>query len=216
MVKHNNVLANVHLRKHWTKFVKTWFNQPARKHRRAISRQAKATRIFPRPLEKLRPIVHAQTRKYNAKLRYGRGFTLQELAKAKITPRFARTVGIAVDHRRQDTSEETLQLNTQRLESYKSKLILFPRRAGKPKKGEIADSTAEKLKSADAEKQNTSKHLLGKPQPQLREKAQKITKEMQTFKAYGKLKQLAVIKKYKGKREKRAKEQAEKDALEKK
>jgi hypothetical protein len=39
---------------------------------------------------------------------------------------------------------------------------------------------------------------------------------MQTFKAYRKLKQLAVIKKYKGKREKRAKEQAEKDALEKK
>jgi large subunit ribosomal protein L13e len=99
-MKHNNVLANVHLRKHWSKFVKTWFNQPARKHRRAISRQVKATGIFPRPMEKLRPIVHAQTRKYNAKLRYGRGFSHAELAKAKITARFARTIGIAVDHRR--------------------------------------------------------------------------------------------------------------------
>ena len=110
-MKHNNTLANIHLRKHWSKFVKTWFNQPARKHRRAISRQTKAASVFPRPLEKLRPIVHGQTRKYNSKLRYGRGFTLQELAKAKLTRRFARTIGIAVDHRRQDTSEETLQLN---------------------------------------------------------------------------------------------------------
>jgi large subunit ribosomal protein L13e len=80
--------------------VKTWFNQPARKQRRALARSAKAARSFPRPLEKLRPIVHAQTRKYSSKLRYGRGFTLQELQKAKISPRFARTVGIAVDHRR--------------------------------------------------------------------------------------------------------------------
>lgn len=111
MVKHNNVLANVHLRKHWTKFVKTWFDQPARKTRRAIARRTKAASIFPRPVEKLRPIVHCPTRKYNSKLRYGRGFTLQELKKAKLTPQFAQTIGITVDHRRQDTSEETLQLN---------------------------------------------------------------------------------------------------------
>ncbi len=111
MVKHNNMLANVHLRKHWGRFVKTWFNQPARKQRRAITRQTKAAKVFPRPLEKLRPIVHAPTRRYNSKLRYGRGFTLQELQKAKLTRPFAQSVGIAVDHRRQDTSEETLQAN---------------------------------------------------------------------------------------------------------
>lgn len=58
MVKHNNVLANVHLRKHWARFVKTWFNQPARKQRRVIARQTKAAKVFPRPLEKLRPVVH--------------------------------------------------------------------------------------------------------------------------------------------------------------
>jgi large subunit ribosomal protein L13e len=111
MVKHNNVLPNIHLRKHMQRFVKTWFNQPARKHRRAIARQEKATKIFPRPLEKLRPVVHSLTRKYNSKLRYGRGFTLQEIKKAGLTPKFARTIGIAVDHRRQDTSEESLQMN---------------------------------------------------------------------------------------------------------
>ena len=134
MVKHNYQLPNVHLRKHWSRFVRTWFNQPARKIRRNLARNAKAARTFPRPLEKLRPVVHCQTRKYNSKLRYGRGFTLQELSAAKISRQFARTIGIAVDHRRQDTSEEALQSNVQRLESYKSKLILFPRRADKPKK----------------------------------------------------------------------------------
>jgi hypothetical protein len=47
-------------------------------------------------------------------------------------------------------------------------LILFPRRADKPKKGEINDSTAEKLKSAEAGKQNTEKHILGKLKPKAR------------------------------------------------
>jgi large subunit ribosomal protein L13e len=111
MVKHNNMLQNIHLRKHWARFVKTWFNQPARKLRRSQVRSAKAAATFPRPLEKLRPIVHCQTRKYGSKLRYGRGFTLQEIRAAKLTPQFARTVGIATDHRRQDTSEEALQVN---------------------------------------------------------------------------------------------------------
>lgn len=190
MVKHNNVLPNVHLRKHWQRFVKSWFNQPARKQRRLLARQAKAAKIFPRPLEKLRPIVHSSTRKYNAKLRYGRGFTLQELKAAKVSPQFAQTVGISVDHRRQDVSEEGLQLNVQRLESYKSKLILFPRRADKPKKGDIHDATADKLKSAEAGKQNIHKHVIAKPARKLREAAQKITKEQRDTKVYRKLRQL--------------------------
>lgn len=199
------------MRKHWGRFVKTWFNQPARKLRRSQARAAKAAAIFPRPLEKLRPIVHCQTRRYASKVRYGRGFTLQEIRKAGLTPQFARTVGIAVDHRRQDTSEETLLVNVQRLESYKSKLILFPRREGKFKKGEIADSTADKLKSAEAEKQNVSKHLIEKPERKLKEKAQKITKEQKDLKVFRKLRQLRVNKHYKGQREKRAKELAEKE-----
>jgi large subunit ribosomal protein L13e len=196
--------------------VKTWFNQPARKQNRALARQAKAAKLFPRPLEKLRPLVHSSTRKYNSKLRYGRGFTLQELAQAKISPRFAQTVGITVDYRRQTVSEEALQLNAQRLESYKSKLILFPRRADKPKKGDIHDATADKLKSAETAKQNVTKHVLDKPAPKLREAAQKITEEQKKLRVYRKLRQLQVNQKYKGKREKRAKEAAEKEAESKK
>jgi len=190
--------------------VKTWFNQPARKKQRAMARAAKATATFPRPLQKLRPLVHSCTRKYNSKVRYGRGFSLAELKKAKLSPAFARSVGISVDSRRHDTSEETLQLNVQRLESYKSKLILFPRREEKYKKGEIPDSTADKLKSAEAEKQNKSKHLLEAPKRKLREKMMKITPEMKAFKAYRKLRLEQTNKKWKGRREKRAKEEAEK------
>jgi large subunit ribosomal protein L13e len=137
---------------------------------------------------------------------------LQELAKAKISPRFAQTVGISVDHRRQNTSEEALQLNAQRLESYKSKLILFPRRADKPKKGDIHDATADKLKSAESTKQNVTKHVLDKPARKVREAPQKITKDQKDLRVFRKLRQLQVNQKYKGKREKRAKEAAEKEA----
>lgn len=40
MVKHNNVVPNAHFKKHWQNYVKTWFNQPARKTRRRIGRAA--------------------------------------------------------------------------------------------------------------------------------------------------------------------------------
>lgn len=36
MVKHNNVVPNGHFKKHWQNYVRTWFNQPARKTRRRI------------------------------------------------------------------------------------------------------------------------------------------------------------------------------------
>ena len=36
MVKHNNVVPNGHFKKHWQNYVKTWFNQPARKTRRRV------------------------------------------------------------------------------------------------------------------------------------------------------------------------------------
>ena len=34
MVSHNNVIPNQHFKKKWQFYVKTWFNQPARKTRR--------------------------------------------------------------------------------------------------------------------------------------------------------------------------------------
>uniref|UniRef100_A0A804QYV6 60S ribosomal protein L13 n=1 Tax=Zea mays TaxID=4577 RepID=A0A804QYV6_MAIZE len=146
MVKHNNVIPNGHFKKHWQNYVKTWFNQPARKQRRRIARQKKAVKIFPRPTAgPLRPIVQCQTLKYNMKSRAGRGFTLEELKAAGIPKKLAPTIGISVDHRRKNKSLEGLQANVQRLKTYKAKLVIFPRRAHKVKAG---DSTPEELATA--------------------------------------------------------------------
>ena len=76
MPRHNNAITYAHLRKHWQKRVRTWFNQAARKRRRLDSRKEKKSTLFPRPLEKLRPLVRCQTVRYNRKIRQGRGFTL--------------------------------------------------------------------------------------------------------------------------------------------
>ncbi|KAL5724106.1 hypothetical protein ACHQM5_007408 [Ranunculus cassubicifolius] len=93
MVKHNNVVPNGHFKKHWQNYVKTWFNQPARKTRRRAARQKKAVKIFPRPTAgPLRPVVHGQTQKYNMKLRAGRGFSLEELKAAGIPKKLAPTI----------------------------------------------------------------------------------------------------------------------------
>merc|ERR1711872_141290 len=73
----------------WQNYVKTWFNQPARKIRRRQARVAKAARIAPRPLGKLQPVVHCPTYKYNVKVRAGKGFTLEELKAAGLSKDYA-------------------------------------------------------------------------------------------------------------------------------
>lgn len=123
----------------------TWFNQPARKVRRREARATKSTAVYPKPVTgALRPVVHAQSLRYNARVRFGRGFTQAELKGAGLTTKYAQTIGIAVDYRRTNRSAETLQANVQRLKLYKSKLVLFPLKSGKPKQG---DSPAEELAS---------------------------------------------------------------------
>ena len=76
MVKHNNVLPNVHLRKHWQKNVRVWLNQASRKKRRLNARRTKAAANAPRPLDNLKPAVRCQTIRYNHRLRMGRGKNL--------------------------------------------------------------------------------------------------------------------------------------------
>lgn len=132
----NSVLHANHFRKDWQRRVRTWFDQPGRKLRRRNARKAKATTLGVRPLTLLRPAVRAQTVRYNRKVREGRGFTLAELKSAGIGKKEARGVGIVVDHRRRNLSEEGKKLNVDRLEAYKQRLIVFPRKAGKVKKGD--------------------------------------------------------------------------------
>lgn len=201
--KRNNMVPNGHFHKDWQRYVKTWFNQPMRKKRRHATRVKKARVIAPRPVGgPVRPIVHCPTFRYNTKLRLGRGFTLEELKSAGIHKKEARTIGIAVDYRRKNRSVESLQQNVQRLKEYRSKLILFPRKLSKPKKG---DATAEEIKMAT--------QLQGVVMPiasQIRrEKARVPTEEEKSFNAFVTLRVARADARLWGKRQKKAKEAAE-------
>ena len=78
--RRNGVIPNAHFKKHWEKFVRTWYDQPGKKQKRRAVRNAKALAITPRPVSgAVRPIVRCQTFKYNTKVRAGRGFTSEEL-----------------------------------------------------------------------------------------------------------------------------------------
>mmetsp|Transcript_18695 Transcript_18695/g.38892 ORF Transcript_18695/g.38892 Transcript_18695/m.38892 type:complete len:214 (+) Transcript_18695:113-754(+) len=205
MVRHNNVVPNGHFHKWWARHVVTWFNQPGRKVRRRKARAAKAAATFPRPVAgALRPKVRAQTVRYNTKSRLGRGFTLEELKEAGIPAKVAATIGIAVDHRRKNKSLESLQDNVKRLKEYKSKLVLFPRKAGKPKKG---DSSRDECATAT---QDTGAVLmpLAAEKPELEMVA--VTADMKNFNAYQKLRVERANARIVGLRKKRAEEAAAK------
>ena len=120
-----------------------------------MKRREKASAIHPRPLKTLRPIVHKPTQRYSGQTRLGRGFTLAEIKKAGLNKDFARTIGIAVDHRRVNRSVELLQMNVDRLKSYLEKLVLLPRKEGQPKKGNngVVSDSVEKVELV----QNTNK-----------------------------------------------------------
>ena len=172
MVKHNNVIPNLHFHKKYCSSsrgplkVKLTLNQASKKKSRRLARAKKAAALAPAPLQKLRPIVHCQTQKYSAKTRLGRGFTLEELKAAGISPKYARTIGIAVDHRRTNKSNESLELNVARLNAYKSNLVIL-------KKGEDASGLTQ-LKGT-IQPIDYSKPAL---------EMQQVTDEMKSFKAF--------------------------------
>merc|ERR1712008_607538 len=147
--------------------------------------------------------------KYNLKQRTGRGFSLEEVKAAGLSKKFARTVGISVDHRRRNKSVESLQLNTQRLKEYKSKMILFPINAKKPRKG---DATAEEMSKAvqlAGSKTHVNKPVVKRP------RAMAITADMQKFKAFQTIHQARAFQRLHGIRAKKAAD-AEADELSKK
>uniref|UniRef100_A0A3Q2XE91 60S ribosomal protein L13 n=1 Tax=Hippocampus comes TaxID=109280 RepID=A0A3Q2XE91_HIPCM len=200
----NGMILNPHFHKDWQKRVRTWFNQPARKLRRQKARQAKARRIAPRPVAgPLRPQVRCPTIRYHTRVRAGRGFTLEELKAAGIHKKTARTIGISVDPRRRNRSTESLQANVQRLKQYRSKLILFPRKASAPKKGDSTVSSSSGIKGSVA--------LVHK-----KEKARIISEDEKNFKAFASLRMARAHARLFGIRAKRAKEAAEQDVEKKK
>ena len=202
-IKHNNVLQRNHFRKDWQSRVKTWFDQPGKKLRRRRARVEKASKVAPRPVDKLRPVVHCPTAKYNMRVRAGRGFSLEELKAAKIPRKYAQTVGIAVDFRRQNRSEESISANAERLKQYISQLIFFPRQAGKFKKG---DSDAATLAEA---KQTRVSAVVPISQPKPDTEARAITAEEKEGSRYHDLRMARSNSRLAGKRAVAAKKAAE-------
>lgn len=203
----NNVLHRNHFRKDWQRRVRTWFDQPGRKLRRRNARVAKASTLGVRPLQHLRPAVRGQTLRYNSKIREGRGFTFAELKEAGVPRKAARGLGIVVDHRRRNLSEEGKAVNVQRLKAYKERLIVYPKKAGKPKKG---DSTAEELKA------ETTRLALPLPPAVELEKPRKITTEEREFNAYRTLRDARAEQRHAGAKKLREKKKEEEEAAKKK
>ncbi|KAJ7596967.1 60S ribosomal protein L13 [Mycena floridula] len=204
---HNNVLHGNHFRKDWQRRVRTWFDQPGRKLRRRTARKTKAATLGVRPLNLLRPAVRGQTVRYNRKLREGRGFTLAELKEAGVGKKEARGVGIVVDHRRRNLSEEGKKINVERLKAYKLRLIVFPRKTGKPKKG---DSSAEELTAA------TTRSPVPLPESMPAEAPRKITSAEREFEAYKTLRSARAHQRHEGARKARAAKKEEEEAAKKK
>jgi large subunit ribosomal protein L13e len=135
-----------------------------------LARQAKAAKVFPRPVAGLlRPVVTPPTQRYNFKVRKGRGFTPAELKKAGVPMKLARTIGIAVDKRRRNKNEVSLAANVERIKEYQSKLVVFPKSGKKAKQG---DATKEQLANVA---QNTHKDIIPIKRAKMTVTARKIT-----------------------------------------
>lgn len=199
------MIPHQHFKYDWQRYVKTWFNQPAKKVARRQARIAKAKKIHPRPLNSLRPVVRCQTIKYNSKVRAGRGFTLAELRAAQISSSEAPGLGISVDHRRKNRNEEAFQANVARLKLYKSKLVVFPRNntSQRVKKG---DSTPEDRKAVQ---QVLDEQVIRVAAPHKRLAARTITKEERERTVSALLRKARTDAKLFGQRERRAKEKAD-------
>lgn len=170
MVKHNNIITNIHCKKKYLQSsrgplkVKLALDQATRKKARRVKRAARSAKMAPAPLEKLRPSVHCPTQKYSAKVRLGKGFTLEELKAAKLHPSYAMSVGIAIDYRRRNKCEESLARNVERLEAYKKSLVV--------------------LKKGDAAPEQLSGVIQPIEKPSSGVVMQDLTDEIKGFKAY--------------------------------
>ncbi|KAH9081762.1 cold-induced protein [Lactarius deliciosus] len=139
--------------------------------------------------------VRGQTVRYNTKLRVGRGFTLGELKEAGVSRKTALGLGIVVDHRRRNLSVEGKAINVERLKAYKERLVVFPRKTGKPKK---SDSSPEDLTTP------TTRQTLPLPPPFVPEQPRKIGQEERAFNAYKTLRNYRAEARFEGARKIRA------------
>jgi len=137
--------------------------------------------------------------------RIGKGFTADEIKAAGISTTYAKTVGIAVDHRRRNKCQESLDANATRLKTYLEKLVVFPK-GSKAKKG---DTPRSELKDVV---QNTDKNIIPLEKSSKRIRARAITEEEKEFNAYQTLRRNLMLTKRNGKYQARIKEEEAKAA----
>merc|ERR1712083_664374 len=103
------------------------------------------------------------------------------------------TIGIAVDYRRRNKPQESLDQNVRRLKLYKSKLMIFPRKS-KAKQG---DTKREELANVS---QNTHKHIIPIPKTNKQDRARAILAEERDTKVFQTMRKARVDAKMWGKR----------------
>mmetsp|Transcript_4958 Transcript_4958/g.11988 ORF Transcript_4958/g.11988 Transcript_4958/m.11988 type:complete len:187 (-) Transcript_4958:1605-2165(-) len=125
MVRHNNSIPKAHFRKKWKLNLKTGFDQPFKKNKR-YQRRKKNDKLYS-PLSNipgnfLRPLVHSPTKLNNMRIKIGRGFSMKELSKVKISKKDALSLGISFDKRRRskNLSEE---FNFQRILAFLKRAV---------------------------------------------------------------------------------------------
>lgn len=111
-----------------------------------------------------------------------------------------------MDFRRRNKSVESLQLNTERLKVYKSKLIVFPKKAGKPQKGDAPAADTANVKQVAVSKVLPIERLYKAEAPRA------ITSSEKEFSAFAALRKAQSDARLVGVRAKRAKAKAEEEA----
>lgn len=76
---------------------------------------------------KLKPLVHCPTFMHNMKVRFGRGFSLLEIKKAKIAKNYSNSIAISIDKRRRRKNLLKLS-NINRIGEYLSKILLVKKK----------------------------------------------------------------------------------------
>ncbi len=113
----------------------------------------------------------------------------------------AKSLGIAIDSRRKNKSEESFQLNVQRLKEYRARLVVFPR----GRKAKAGDASAEARASAEQVTGNVMP--IKRQSPKTRSMV--LTADMKAAKAKASLRMARTIARSVGKRLAKAKAAAE-------
>ena len=130
---------------------------------------------------------------------------------AGIPKQYAPTIGISVDPRRANLSEEGLAANVERLKAYKARLILFPKKSNKPKK---TDTPKDQQSAETTQSTRAAFHLVDNIAAGFREiKKSELPKSTGAYKSLRKARSDG---KLVGVREKRAKDKADAEAAAKK